>query len=283
MPREFEITYSATNVYDEWVYDAHWQFLIIPVENETQHEVEIEFSNSQYAITENSINGYGFKTLRVHPKKKFKEISFEAKFKFLKEEIDPYNFRINLDKSSAYDTLQNLGFKITHERFLKATTYTTIKNTEEQLFRFNNSLSIFDNLVSLNNFTFNYIKFTTGATEVNTLLKDIISKQKGVCQDFAHLFCALSRSNGIPTRYVSGYLDQNNNYQGDSQMHAWVESYIPEIGWKGFDPTNNILANTNHIKVCHGKDYNDCAPLKGIIHSHGKNKTIHSVTVESQQ
>ena len=66
-------------------------------------------------------------------------------------------------------------------------------------------------------------------------------------------------------------------------MHAWSETYIPNIGWVGFDPTNNLLANDNHIKVAHGKDYNDCSPLKGVIYSQGKNKTSHSVIVSSQQ
>ena len=72
MPRDIEITYRAKNIYDDWVHTAYWQFLIIPVENDSQHNVEIEFNNSLFAITENSINGYGFKTLRIHPKKKFK-------------------------------------------------------------------------------------------------------------------------------------------------------------------------------------------------------------------
>ncbi|WP_405415605.1 transglutaminase family protein [Maribacter sp. Asnod1-A12] len=283
MPREFEITYIAENIYDDWVHDAHWQFLIIPTENDSQYEVEIEFDNSLYANTELSINGYGFKTLRVHPKKRFKKISFEAKFKFKKDEIDPYNFNINPDISIAYSELQNLDFKITYERFLKLTSFTILESLQEQLFKFNKSLSIFDNLEALNHWIFEYITFTTGVTEVGTTIKDVIAKKKGVCQDFAHLFCALARTNGVPTRYVSGYLDQESGFIGDSQMHAWVESYIPGIGWKGFDPTNNILANTNHIKVSHGKDYNDCAPLKGIIHTVGRNKTSHSVIVQSQQ
>jgi len=283
MPREFEIIYKAENIYDDCVHNAHWQFLIIPVENESQHEVAIEFSNSLFANTEYSINGYGFKTLRIHPKKKFEEISFEAKFKLTKEEIDPYNFEINSDVSIEHNEIQKLDFKIKHERFLKSTTFTKLDIAQEQLFVFNTSVSIFKNLEKLNHWIFSFIQFTTGVTEVGTILNDVISNKQGVCQDFAHLFCALARINGIPTRYVSGYLDQTNGYIGDSQMHAWVESYIPGIGWKGFDPANNILANTNHIKVCHGKDYNDCSPLKGIIYSQGQNKTSHSVMVQSQQ
>ena len=283
MPKEYEITYSAENNYDNWVHDAHWQFLIIPMENESQHEVEIEFSNSLYATNEFSVNGYGFKTIRVHPKKKFNKISFEAKFKFLMEEVDPYNFPLDLDIEKGYKKLEDFEFKINFERYLKFTSFTKLNKAQEQLFTFDNKVSVFDNLLALNNWTFNYIQFKSGVTEVGTLLNDVVLNKQGVCQDFTHLFCALARKNRIPTRYVSGYLNQDSGFFGDSQMHAWAEAYIPEIGWKGFDPTNNILANINHIKVCHGKDYNDCSPLKGVIYSQGKNKTTHAVKVQSQQ
>ena len=66
-------------------------------------------------------------------------------------------------------------------------------------------------------------------------------------------------------------------------MHAWAEAYVPETGWVGFDPTNDLLVAENHIKVCHGKDYNDCAPLKGIVYGPGRNETKYSVTVQSAQ
>lgn len=53
---------------------------------------------------------------------------------------------------------------------------------------------------------------------------------------------------------------------------------------KNMDPkANTLLANENHIKVAHGKDYTDCPPLKGVVYSTGKNKTSHSVEVSSQQ
>lgn len=283
MSEEYEIIYSAENSYDNWVNDAYWQFLIIPMENESQHGVEIEFSNSLYTVNEISINGFGFKTIRIHPKQKFKTISFEANFKLMKDEVDPFDFSLDIDNSLAYKKLGQLDFKIDFEQFLKFTSLTQLPKTQQELFIFDTNISIFENLQALNHWTFKHLYFKTGVTEVGTLLDDIMLNKHGVCQDFTHLFCALARKNGIPTRYVSGYLNQASGFYGDSQMHAWAEAYIPAIGWKGFDPTNDILANTNHIKVCHGKDYNDCSPLKGVIYSEGKNKTSHQVKVQSQQ
>ncbi|WFO17006.1 transglutaminase family protein [Cellulophaga baltica 4] len=167
--------------------------------------------------------------------------------------------------------------------FLKNTPFTTLPDSSMGLYQLDDTLSLFDNLQALNTWTYQSIYFKVGVTDVNTTLDNIITKRYGVCQDFTHLFCAIARNNKIPTRYVSGYLHQGNGYFGDSQMHAWAEAYIPTIGWVGFDPTNNVLVASNHIKVCHGKDYQDCAPLKGIVYSQGQNETQYSVQVISRQ
>ncbi|WP_396638094.1 transglutaminase family protein [Maribacter sp. R77961] len=283
MPKEYSITYKADNNYENWVHDANWQFLIIPQENDSQELIAFDFLNSIKAINEESINGYGFKTVRVHPKEKFKKISFEANFKLIKKEVNPFDFEPEHDVSASYSKLNKLDFKVDFEPFLKKTHFTTLPNLTSSLFQFDEQLSIFENLKRLNDWTYIHIYFKTGVTNVKTTLDEIIKKRHGVCQDFTHLFCALARKNGIPARYVSGYLHQGSGYFGDSQMHAWSETYVPNVGWVGFDPTNNLLANDNHIKVAHGKDYDDCSPLKGVIYSQGKNKTSHSVIVSSQQ
>ncbi|MEO9892891.1 transglutaminase family protein [Aurantibacter sp.] len=280
---EYSIVYKAENDYANWVNDAHWQFLIIPEKNKTQEFVSTDFKNSLNAKSEYSINGYGFKTIRLSPKVKFKKIAFEASFRLLKREVNPYDFDLNNQSEEQYGKLLELDFQIQFERFIKKSNYTSLSKTQKELFIFDKSLSIFENLQNLNKWTFNHLVFKAEVTNVYSDISDILLKQQGVCQDFTHLFCALARQNGIPTRYVSGYLHQGNGYFGDSQMHAWAEAYIPQVGWIGFDPTNNLLANTNHIKVAHGKDYTDCSPLKGILNTSGANKTKHSVQVVSQQ
>ncbi|WP_297693428.1 transglutaminase family protein [uncultured Eudoraea sp.] len=283
MSLKYSIVYSAENHYDTWIADAHWQFLIIPEENDTQTHIKIDFKNSVHAINEDSVNGYGFKTIRVQPREKFKDISFEANFSLVKKKVNPFDFIDELSREQAYKIVQELEFKVDFEPFLRTTHFTAIPSSHGKIFSFNGSKSIFENLQDLNQWVFNHLYYTTNATDVNTTLTEIISNRRGVCQDFAHLFCALAKQNEIPARYVSGYLHQGNGYFGDSQMHAWSEAYVPGIGWLGFDPTNNLIANDNHIKVSHGKDYNDCSPLKGVVYASGKNKTKHSVQVVAQQ
>ncbi len=283
MSLEYSISYKAENEYENWVHDAHWQFLIIPEQNDTQQFVSVDFSNSVLAINEYSINGYGFQTIRVRPKQKFKQISFEANFKLIKKEVNPFDFEPNQNIKLEYDRIEEADFKVDFEPFLRRTRFTTLPAVHCDIFKFDHQKSIFENIQGLNHWTFIHVYFKTGVTDVETTLDEIIAKRHGVCQDFTHLFCAIARQNGIPARYVSGYLHQGNGYFGDSQMHAWAEVFIPNIGWVGFDPTNNIMANTNHIKVSHGKDYNDCSPLRGVVYTTGRNETTHSVNVSSQQ
>jgi transglutaminase-like putative cysteine protease len=51
----------------------------------------------------------------------------------------------------------------------------------------------------------------------------------------------------------------------ESATHAWVEALLPGLGWVGFDPTNNVLARSRHIRTAIGRDYADVPPTKGIF------------------
>ena len=126
--------------------------------------------------------------------------------------------------------------------------------------------------------------YTPGATTVDTPLPDVVAARAGVCQDFTHLMLAVCRRQGIPSRYVSGYLftgeragsDQTQRLSqaagsrersgltGGDATHAWVECLLPNGRWYGFDPTNDLLANDSYITVHHGRDYDDVTPLRGI-------------------
>jgi transglutaminase-like putative cysteine protease len=80
---------------------------------------------------------------------------------------------------------------------------------------------------------------------------------------------ALLREMGIPCRYVSGYLyyprDDHNDRSAQDATHAWVEALLPEVGWVGFDPTNNLICGERHIRVAIGRDYADVPPTRGVF------------------
>ncbi|REE55470.1 transglutaminase-like putative cysteine protease [Paenibacillus taihuensis] len=112
------------------------------------------------------------------------------------------------------------------------------------------------------------------ATNVHTIASDMMHRRRGVCQDFAHLMIAACRVRGVPARYVSGY-----HFVGDLQggsadfeqaSHAWVEAYVPGLGWCGFDPTNDALVGERYVKLGHGRDYKDIVPVKGVYRGSGE-------------
>lgn len=283
MSLEYSVTYSAENHYDRMVNHAVWQFLIIPESNDSQEVLTYDFTNSLHAPVQESVSGFGFKTFRIAPHSPFREVSFRAHFTLRKAAVNPFDFIPPPDPKAGYDILDSLEFRTDFEPFLRITDYTRLPEPADNLYRFDTTVSLFENLQALNHWVYLHLYFQPGVTHVYTQLDEIIRSRKGVCQDFTHLFCAIARKNGLPSRYVSGYLHQGNGYFGDAQMHAWAETCVPGVGWVGFDPTNDILAGSNHIKVCHGKDYQDCAPLKGIIFAPGENRTSHGVEVFARQ
>ncbi len=104
------------------------------------------------------------------------------------------------------------------------------------------------------------------ATHVHSRLNEVIALKAGVCQDFAHLMIACCRSQGIATRYVSGYLFVGDEIgmRGEQETHAWVECLMPSGEWLGLDPTNSVVVDERYVKVHTGRDYSEVAPVKGI-------------------
>jgi transglutaminase-like putative cysteine protease len=282
MVEQYHITYQTENQYEYPVIEASWQFLIIPEESESQSKPEISFWNSEQTPWEVSQNGFGFPVIRIRNRHRLQQIHFKASFSLTKVIKNPFEFNLNQVVDISPEGLKDLGFRMRFDQFLKLTRLTRLPENSCP-FTFDWSQSFFENLKSLNHWVYAEIKYTPGLTHVNTLLSEILELKKGVCQDFAHLYIGICRSQGIPARYVSGYLHQGLGFFGDAQMHAWVEAYLPEVGWIGFDPTNDILASADHIKVAHGRDYEDCAPIKGVVYGPGTNLSIQKVQVVSQQ
>lgn len=114
--------------------------------------------------------------------------------------------------------------------------------------------------------------YIPGATVLETTPYEVFQKRKGVCQDFANLFICLAQLLNIPARYRTGYIytgeDYENTMQSDAS-HAWVEVYLPRMGWLGYDPTNGILATTDHIQLACGRNYRDATPTAGTIYEGG--------------
>lgn len=108
--------------------------------------------------------------------------------------------------------------------------------------------------------------YESEVTTVRSTVADLLALERGVCQDFAHLMIALCRIHAVPARYASGYIftDSAHAARGGGASHAWCEAYVPGFGWRGFDPTNGVLAAESHVKVGQGRSYQDVPPTRGI-------------------
>jgi transglutaminase-like putative cysteine protease len=49
------------------------------------------------------------------------------------------------------------------------------------------------------------VRYLPASSDAQTTVLDTFARREGVCRDFAHLVCALSRAAGIPARYASAY------------------------------------------------------------------------------
>lgn len=87
------------------------------------------------------------------------------------------------------------------------------------------------------------------------------------CTEYASLVIALSRAEGIPARYFEGllYLEEKEKDAEIAQTeHAWLDVYLPGIGWAAMDPTvgrapgyretNFAHYTPNHIIVTTGRN-----------------------------
>jgi len=128
-------------------------------------------------------------------------------------------------------------------------------------------------------------KYAPLSTHVGTRASEALAQRRGVCQDFAHVLIGACRSLGLSARYVSGYLLTHPpagqpRLIGADASHAWAEVWCPRQGWLALDPTNDVVAGTEHVILAWGRDYADVAPLRGVIRGGGSAQPHVAVTVE---
>jgi transglutaminase-like putative cysteine protease len=127
------------------------------------------------------------------------------------------------------------------------------------------------------------VSYSPGDTHVHTTGAEALEQGSGVCQDHAHIFCAVCRSLGVPARYVSGYLTHGFGHEAHAASHAWAEAFIDYLGWVSFDPTNGASATEAYIRTAIGLDYAEASPVRGVRSGGGTETMRVSVSFPSQQ
>ncbi len=97
--------------------------------------------------------------------------------------------------------------------------------------------------------------------------RDAWDAGEGTSADLAHLMIGTLRAQGIPARYVSGYvLGDGDAPLGETtpgEARAWVQWW--DGAWLGVDPAQGVVPGDFYIEVGRGRDYADVVPLRGIF------------------
>jgi transglutaminase-like putative cysteine protease len=97
---------------------------------------------------------------------------------------------------------------------------------------------------------------------------DTLQMGTGSCRDYAWLFIELARRLGFAARFVTGYIHDRSPEGGMMASvvgltHAWAEVFIPNDGWVEFDPTNNLVADRQLLRVAVARVPEDASPISG--------------------
>ncbi len=127
------------------------------------------------------------------------------------------------------------------------------------------------------------IAYTPGQTEHGTTASEALALGHGVCQDHAHALIAVACHADIPARYVTGYLFAREEGGAPEASHAWAELWVSDLGWVGFDPSNNVCPDEKYIRIGSGLDALEAAPIRGIAQGVGTEALDVDVSVNQVQ
>jgi transglutaminase-like putative cysteine protease len=97
----------------------------------------------------------------------------------------------------------------------------------------------------------------------------VFARKHGTSRDLSHVFIGAAHSLDIPARYVAGYHRGAGDGGPQQAGHAWVEAFVPDLGWVAFDPANGVCPTDAHVRVAIGLDSLGAAPVRGTRYGPG--------------
>jgi transglutaminase-like putative cysteine protease len=276
---KFKIRHITRYTYEDPVRDSANQIMLYPIDDDyqdIQHHMIVITGHPQLNVHEDY---YGNKVGTFTHAQPHRELVIDSqlvvvtKNKMLPKDDQPVE--------TQWAGLRGLEHDLQFVDFLKLENFSALaelaKVTEDVRCK---DCSPFASARDLCKYVFDEFTYRKGITTVETTVEEIWKIKTGVCQDFAHILLVMLRHLAIPSRYVSGYICPNKSgMRGEGATHAWVEAYLPQYGWLGFDPTNNCIVTETHVRLAVGRNFSDCSPVKGTYRGTSNHTLEVSVSV----
>lgn len=286
--RSLKLYHKTTYRYSKVVRRSTHIFRLSPVEDEVQ---EIEESFVTFSVKNRPLfyeDAFGNRAIHLTIEEPYKEFTIISEAKIKIYALPPDNFESPLRKAEIpllwmpWQRQMMLPYLLPPEL-----PESQLSELSEYAMSFveRNDYQLLETLEDINRTIFSDYKYKSGSTVLSSTPFDIYVNREGVCQDFANLFICLTRILSIPSRYRMGYIFTGGNYENKIQSdasHAWVEVYLPYLGWRGFDPTNGCRIGQDHIRVACGRNYIDATPTSGTIFKGGGKESL-SIEVKIEE
>jgi len=278
--KRLQVVHRTVYRYAEPVSQSVHVLRLIPMHDRLQTVLDHSLTVSVEGQSREYDDVFGNRVRRVRVDTPFHELVIEARSRVELLETDPFAFRQLRAKSS----FPLVWMPWQHNQLAPYLLPPELPESElndltdyAMSFVLRNDYDLFDTLLDVNATIFKEFRYVQGTTTLGTTAYQVYSTRGGVCQDFSNLFICMMRLLGVPARYMCGYVytgPKNLRHPQSEASHAWVQVYLPEVGWRGFDPTNGILTQTDHIRVACGRAYADATPTSGTIFVGGGNENL---------